>query len=248
MASLATNYGATSARPELTRRRPKQRRGSPDLSYRRRLDSRRPPGRSPCSPISKGAGGWWRGRWSSPEVRSRRRRSSGECGVDSMVHGRRGWWALRAPGSSLSTAVCSDSSCGGSSHAGDEARRRRASGTAALALGNVRSDGKKGRTAEELTAVPQGWSVGSGMSCRRRIERRRLPAVAMKMAVMAWLQGTRRRMHRGRASWGRDGAPELIGRARGGWWLWMRRRRPPVALGGAPNRGRERARASREKG
>ena len=132
------------------------------MSYRRRLDSRRPPGRSPCSPVSKGAGGWWRGRRSSPEVRSRRRRSSGECGVDAMVHGRRGWWALRAPGSSLSTAVCSDSSCGGSSHAGDEARRRRASGTAALALGSMRSDGKKGRTAEELTAVPQGWSVGSG--------------------------------------------------------------------------------------
>ena len=100
-------------------------------------------------------------------------RSSGNSGDGAMVHGRRGWWALRPPGSSLSTAVCSDSSCGGSSHAGDEARRRRASGTAALALGSVRSDGKKGRTAEELTAVPQGWSVGSGMSCRRRIERRR---------------------------------------------------------------------------
>ena len=89
--------------------------------------------------------------------------------------------------------------------------------------------------------------MGSGTSCRRRIERRRLPAVAMKMAVMAWLQGTRRRMRRGGASWGRDGAPELIGRVRGGRWLWMRRRRPPVALGGAPNRERERARASRER-
>jgi hypothetical protein len=40
-------------------------------------------------------------------VRSRRRRSSGECGVDAMVHGRRGWWALRAPGSALSTSACS---------------------------------------------------------------------------------------------------------------------------------------------
>ena len=57
---------------------------------------------------------------------------------------------------------------------------------------------------------------------------------------------------RGLARWGgrggRGGAPELSGRARGGRWLWMRRWRPPVALDGAPNRERERARASREKG
>ena len=62
--------------------------------------------------------------------------------------------------------------------------------------------------------------MGSGTSCRRRIERRRLPAVAMKMAVMAWLQGTRRRMRRGGASWGRDGAQGCGEGARG--WLWPR--------------------------
>ena len=123
-------------------------------------------------------------------------RSSGNRGDGAMVHGRRGWWALRAPGSSLSTAVCSDSSCGGSSHAGDEARRRRASGTAALALGSVRSDGKKGRTAEELTAVPQGWSVGSGMSCRRRIERRRASVAGDGTAMGAALRGFRRAVGR----------------------------------------------------
>ena len=123
-------------------------------------------------------------------------RSSGNSGDGAMVHGRRGWWALRAPGSSLSTAVCSDSSCGGSSHAGDEARRRRASGTAALALGSVRSDGKKGRTAEELTAVPQGWSVGSGMSCRQRIERRRASVAGDGTAMVAALRGFRRAVGR----------------------------------------------------
>ena len=56
---------------------------------------------------------------------------------------------------------------------------------------------------------------------------------------------------RGLARWGgrggRGGAPDLSGRARGGRWLWMRRRRPPVALGGAPKREGERARASRER-
>ena len=88
------------------------------MSYRRRLDSRRPPGRSPCSPVSKGAGGWWRGRRSSPEVRSRRRRSSGECGVDAMVHGRRGWWALRAPGSKPSAMTRPGTSYGVCSHDG----------------------------------------------------------------------------------------------------------------------------------
>ena len=39
-----------------------------------------------------------------------------------------------------------------------------------------------------------------------------------------------------------------IGEAWGARWLWMRRGRPPVALGGTPNRERERARESREKG
>ena len=34
-------------------------------------------------------------------------RSSGNGGFGAMVHGRRGWWALRAPGSALSTSACS---------------------------------------------------------------------------------------------------------------------------------------------
>ena len=34
-------------------------------------------------------------------------RSSGNSGDGAMVHGRRGWWALRAPGSALSTSACS---------------------------------------------------------------------------------------------------------------------------------------------
>ena len=54
-------------------------------------------------------------------------RSSGNGGFGAMVHGRRGWWALRARGDVLSTMVHSGGSSSGSGHDGDEARRRRAS-------------------------------------------------------------------------------------------------------------------------
>ena len=128
---------------------------------------------------------------------------------------------LRAPGEVWSTVVCPALSHGGSGHDGDEARRRRASA--------VVEDGARGREQrerakrrqQELTGRTMRWSASSGASSVLRIERRRSPAVAMKMAVMAWLQGTRRRMRRGRASWGRDGAQGCEEGARG--WLWPRR-------------------------
>ena len=173
-------------------------------------------------------------------------RSSGNSGDGAMVHGRRGWWALRAPGSSLSTAVCSDSSCGGSSHAGDEARRRRASGTAALALGSVRSDGKKGRTAEELTAVPQGWLVGSGMSCRRRIERRRALMAGDGTAMVAALQRVRNLVARWRGRGGRGGARRHSEGSRGRRWPRRYGGAAAAALGLEREREQKRGKSSGE--
>ena len=89
--------------------------------------------------------------------------------------------------------------------------------------------------------------VSSGASSLLRIERRPSAAVEDEDDGVEAMQS----FLRGLAWWGgrggRGGSPELSGRARGGRWLWMRRRRPPVALGGSPNRERERARASRER-
>ena len=90
-------------------------------------------------------------------------------------------------------------------------------------------------------------SASSGKLLRRRIYGGDLRAPGMKTTTLRSTGASSGRVRRCAAPWGRDGAPELIGRARGGRWLWMRRRRPPVALGGAPNRERERARASRER-
>ena len=126
---------------------------------------------------------------------------------------------LRAPGEVWSTVVCPASSHSGSGHDGDEARRRRASA--------VVEDGARGREQrerakrrqQELTGRTMRWSASSGASLVLRIERRRSPAVAMKMAVMAWLQGTRRRVRRGRASRIQGGARGLTGWAWGCWWL-----------------------------
>ena len=126
---------------------------------------------------------------------------------------------LRAPGEVWSTVVCPASSHSGSGHDGDEARRRRASA--------VVEDGTRGREQrerakrrqQELTGRTMRWSASSGASSVLRIERRRSPAVAMKMAVMAWLQGTRRRVRRGRASRIQGGARGLTGWAWGCWWL-----------------------------
>ena len=78
---------------------------------------------------------------------------------------------------------------------------------------------EEGKSTQELTAGAVVASASSGTSSVLRIERRRSPAVAMKMAVMAWLQGTRRRVRRGRASRIQGGARGLTGWAWGCWWL-----------------------------
>ena len=83
------------------------------MGYRRRKNARRPPGRSPCSPVSKGAGGWWRGRWSSSK-RARGRAGDGEFVGDGDRSPKRGTATWRR---------CSEGGCGGPG-----ARRRRWSG------------------------------------------------------------------------------------------------------------------------
>ena len=126
---------------------------------------------------------------------------------------------LRAPGEVWGTVVCPASSHSGSGHDSDEARRRRASAVVEDgARGRERRERAK-RRQQELTGRMMRWSASSGASSVLRIERRRSPAVAMKMAVMAWLQGTRRRVRRGRASRIQGGARGLTGWAWGCWWL-----------------------------
>ena len=109
----------------------------------------------------------------------------------------------------------------GPGHGNDMARRRQARPWSEDGARGREQRGRAKRRQQELTGRPMRWSASSGASSVLRIERRRSPAVAMKMAVMAWLQGTRRRMRRGRASWGRDGAQGCEEGARG--WLWPRR-------------------------
>ena len=80
-------------------------------------------------------------------------------------HDRRSWWALRAPGAALSTAVCPASSYVRSSHGGDEAQRRRALVTVGDGATACKRDGEEGGSGEELTAVAVRFSAGSGKGC-----------------------------------------------------------------------------------
>ena len=107
----------------------------------------------------------------------------------------------------------------GPSHGNDMARRRQARPWSEDGARGREQRGRAKRRQQELTGRPMRWSASSGASSVLRIERRRSPAVAMKMAVMAWLQGTRRRVRRGRASRIQGGARGLTGWAWGCWWL-----------------------------
>ena len=60
-------------------------------------------------------------------------RSSGEVGVGVRGHGRRGWWALRAPGSKPSAMTRPGTSYGVCSHDGDMAGGGELSGSATYA-------------------------------------------------------------------------------------------------------------------
>ena len=80
------------------------------MCYGRRLHVPRAPGRSPCSPASKGAGGRSWGDRSSPETTSRRRPEFG-CARDRVVvHGEDGGGVICATGSVMSTMESSDMS------------------------------------------------------------------------------------------------------------------------------------------
>ena len=136
---------------------------SPDLRYRRRMDVRRPPGRSPGSVASRGGDGSTRGGRSSPERGSRRRRSSGVCGVSATVHGRKSWWAFSAPGSTVSSVTRSNASTSDCGYGGgdmDDGRK-----LTAPAIGVARASkiarGEMG-IEEELTVASMAVSVGSG--------------------------------------------------------------------------------------
>ena len=107
----------------------------------------------------------------------------------------------------------------GPGHGNDMARRRQARPWSEDGARGREQRGRAKRRQQELTGRPMRWSASSGASSVLRIERRRSPAVAMKMAVMAWLQGTRRRVRRGRASRIQGGARGLTGWAWGCWWL-----------------------------
>ena len=129
---------------------------------------------------------------------------------------------LRTPEITVSTSVGSDTSWGGCGHGHAMAGGERFSGKV---VGLAREGGgarEEGKSTQELTAGAVVASASSGTSSVLRIERRRSPAVAMKMAVMAWLQGTRRRVRRGRASRIQGGARGLTGWAWGCWWLRWR--------------------------
>ena len=96
---------------------------------------------------------------------------------------------LRTPEITMSTTVASDTSWGGCGHGHAMAGGERFSGKV---VGLAREGGgarEEGKSTQELTAGAVVASASSGTSSVLRIERRRSPAVAMKMAVMAWLQG-----------------------------------------------------------
>ena len=89
-------------------------------------------------------------------------RSYGRARVGARGHVGRSWWALRAPGAALSTAVCSASSYVCSSHGGDEGQRRRASVTAGNGTTARKRRGEEWVTTAELTGSRTAVSAGSG--------------------------------------------------------------------------------------
>ena len=146
-------------------------------------------------------------------------RSSAGRGEGATVHGRGRCWTRSAPGSSVSTETRSKMGGGDCGHGNDMARRRQARPWSEDGARGREQRERAKRRQQELTGRTMRWSASSGASSVLRIERRRSPAVAMKMAVMAWLQGTRRRVRRGRASRIQGGARGLTGWAWGCWWL-----------------------------
>ena len=95
--------------------------GSPELSYRQWMGARRPPGGSPCSSASNGAGRSGRGALYSPESSSRRRPELGHRRLGATARFTKNWWDLRLPEETLSTPTCSGAACGCCNRGGDMA-------------------------------------------------------------------------------------------------------------------------------
>ena len=101
---------------------------------------------SSCTRASDGPDGRSRGSRNLAGGEVQRRQSHGVVRDESTVHHFHHWAVLRTPASSTSTAVSSKAGGGGCGHDNDMAGRRRASGTAALALEDVRGDRDRGET------------------------------------------------------------------------------------------------------
>jgi hypothetical protein len=168
-------------------------------------------------------------------------RNSGDDGIVVTVHVRTSWEVRSAPGSVLSTGVCSDASFACRSHGGDMAGGRRLSASVAnAARGRVRPREKRERMAGLTSSLTEG-SAGSGTTDRQRIDDEELRAPSLKMTMVATLWCVRARVacrggrgHRG-ASVGHGGE------ARQQWWLRLWRWRSHGDFGRG---GRRRARGN----
>ena len=145
-------------------------------------------------------------------------RSSDGVGFDAMVHGRRSWWWLRAPGAALSTTVSLASSHCGSSHDGAMAGGGELSGAVEVATTEAKRARELGEEEEELTAGSERGSASSGRSWRRRIDRRWLGCPRLKTRAKTAFGGVWSRVGQRRGPGRRGGAIGLVGGARG--WLW----------------------------
>ena len=111
------------------------------MRYERRLDARRPPGRSPSSTASRGAGGRLRGRRSSPEWGSRRRPEFGSGRKRATGHGEATQGAPRHPGVISTSMQCKGTAVSSSSHDGGK--------DTDLELGSLRDDSYGTRAREK---------------------------------------------------------------------------------------------------
>ena len=135
---------------------------SPDLRYRRRMDAWIPPGRSPGSAASRGGDESTWGCWSSQERGSRQRRSSGVCGVGATVHGRASWWVFLAPGSTVSSVTCSNTSTSNCGYGSDmDGGRKLTAPAIGVARASKITRGERG-IEEDLMVASTAVSVGSG--------------------------------------------------------------------------------------
>ena len=161
--------------------------------------------------------------------------ATGGCGVGAAACKRAGCHASSALRNIARATGARTGPKGHRDFTGDERGRRRVSVVGKAATTACKRENGKGEKEEELTGSWPVQTTGPGKLWTTRIYGGDLRAPEMKTTTLRSTGASSGRVRRCAAPWGRDGAPELIGRARGGRWLWMRRRHPPVALGGGPN-------------